>query len=132
MACHHMILFSKFISKSLLKCLLLEMSSDLLFKRFIPWCVSISNFPFKQRLQLSIAQLAVVHLRTIFMKISALFVAFRFHTSFESSILFWYCSFLNHFLCLVNCSLKVVSELLLAFFLYWVCVFINKHSCIIS
>ena len=53
--CHPVILSSKVISKSLLKCLPLEASSDLLFRRFIPWCAAISNFSFKQRLHLSIA-----------------------------------------------------------------------------
>ena len=51
-ASQHVMLSSKFISNMLLKCLHLETSSYLLFRRFIPWCVAISNFSFKQRLHL--------------------------------------------------------------------------------
>ena len=80
----------KFISKSLWKCLHLEGSSDLLFRRFNFWCVVISNFSLKQRLHLSIAQFAGAYLCTIFQAISLLlFVDLRFHTSFESSVLFY-------------------------------------------
>ena len=111
-ASHHVMLSSKLISKSLLKCLHLETSSSLLFRRFIFWGEAISNSLFKERLRLSIARFIGVHLRTIFQAISPLlFVDLRFHTSFESSIWFLYSSILNDFLSLVNRFWKVVSQL---------------------
>ena len=111
-ASHHVMLSSKLISKSLLKCLHLETSSNLLFRRFVPWCEAISNSLFKERLRLSIARFIGVHLCTIFQAISPLlFVDLRFHTSFESSISFLYSSILNDFLSLVNRFWKVVSQL---------------------
>ena len=66
-AYHHVILPSKFIGKSLLKCLHLEMSSGFLFRRFIPLFVAISNFSFNQRLHLSIARFTEAHFCTIFL-----------------------------------------------------------------
>ena len=43
MVWHHVILSSKFISKILLKCLHLD--TNLLFRRFLPWCVTFPTFP---------------------------------------------------------------------------------------
>ena len=112
MTCHCVMLSSKFNSKSLWKCLHLETSSDLLFRRFFPWCVAISNFSFKQRLHLNNARFTGVHLRTIFQAISELlFLDLRFHTSFQSSVSFLYWWLLNDFLWLANHFLKVVSQL---------------------
>ena len=85
---------SKFISKNLLKYLHLETSSDLLFKRFSPSCLVISNFSFKERLHLRIARLTGAHLLTIFQVIYAFFLDLRFNNSFESSVSFFDCSLL--------------------------------------
>ena len=96
--CHHVIFFSRFISKSLLKCLHLETSSDILFRRFISWCVAISNFSFKQKLSFIIVRFTHAHLRMVFHAISApLSVDLRSHTSFESSVSSLYWSLLNDF-----------------------------------
>ena len=71
MDCHHVMLSSKFISKSLLKCMHLETSSDRLFRRFVYWCVAISNFSFKKRLHFSILRFTGTHLQMIFHAVSA-------------------------------------------------------------
>ena len=82
---HHMILSSNFFIKSLLKFLHLKRSANLLFRRFIPLCVTISNFLFKQRLHVSITRFIGVHHRTILQAIFVLlFLDLRFNTSFES------------------------------------------------
>ena len=85
------------MGKRLLKRLHLETSSDLLF-RFIPWCVAVSDFLFKQMLHLSIARFTGAHLGTIFQANSALlFVDLRFQTPLECFVSFLYCLLLNDF-----------------------------------
>ena len=117
-AYHHVILPSKFIGKSLLKRLHLEMSSGFLFRRFIPLFVAISNFSFNQRLHLSIARFTEAYFCTIFLSnfCVVFFADLRFHTFFESSVSFLYCSLLNDFLWLVNRFLKMVTTNLVNFF----------------